>query len=177
MRTQLRFNPTLTVGVMTLATVLSATTVAVPAFAADLLTTDGRHYDNVSEIQSEDECDDSCGGTECNVAMAAPAFAATFLTGDEVRKIVSGNTVYFEVPGKGDFKAYLDSNGEVTRVHEKKILEGTWRVKDDGALCVHYASVDERCGTVKTNMDGTYTRVDDANVNNHWKKVVTGKDL
>ena len=108
---------------------------------------------------------------------ALHAFAGEFLTGDEVKELVSGNTVRFEVAGKGKFKAYLDSNGKVTRIHDGQIAEGTWRINKDGALCVHYTGKADHCGKVKKNSDGTHTRVDDAKITNHWTKVSKGKEL
>lgn len=108
---------------------------------------------------------------------ASRALAADFLTSDEVKKLVSGNTVHVEVSGKGEFKAYLNSDGKVTRMHDGQTLEGVWRIKDDGALCVRYSDKEESCGSVKKNSDGTYTRIDDAKVTNHWTKVLKGKDL
>jgi hypothetical protein len=56
-------------------------------------------------------------------------------------------------------------------------MEGIWRVKDKGALCVRFGDKEERCGAVKKNSDGTYTRVDDTKATFHWIKVSKGKDL
>ncbi len=108
-------------------------------------------------------------------ALALPA--ADFFTSDELKTLVSGNTVHFEVPGEGEFKAYLDSNGKVIRIHDGQALKGSWSIKDDGVLCLHYADKEERCGRVTKNRDGTYTRIDDADVMNHWTKVAQGRDL
>ena len=107
---------------------------------------------------------------------ATRASAGEFLTRDELRSLVSGNTVHFEVAGAGTFKTYLDASGEATRIHDGQRLEGTWRINNDGALCVHYAGAEDLCGQVEENSDGTYTRVDDANVENRWTKISSGED-
>jgi hypothetical protein len=108
-------------------------------------------------------------------ALALPA--ADFFTSDELKTLVSGNTVHFEVPDEGEFRAYLNSNGTVIRMHDGQALEGSWSIKGDGALCLHYVDKEERCGRVTKSRDSTYTRIDDAGVTNYWTKVAHGRDL
>lgn len=108
---------------------------------------------------------------------ASWAFAADSLSRNEVEKLVTGNTIHFEEPGKGEFRAYLDSAGKVIRLHDGETLEGTWHVNDDGALCLHYVGSEDHCGMVKKDSDGTYTRVDDANVTYHRTKISNGKEI
>jgi hypothetical protein len=109
--------------------------------------------------------------------LAAQAFAADFLTRDEVKKLVAGGTVHVEGTGGVKFRAYFDPNGKVTRKQDNQVMEGVWRVQDNGALCVRYGDKEERCGKVEKSGDGTHTRVDDANTAFRWTKATRGKDL
>lgn len=111
------------------------------------------------------------------MSMTSQTFAANFLSGDEVKDIISGNTIHLEVPAKGKAKAYMSSTGKVTRMRKKQTLEGAWRINSDGALCIRYTDKKEHCGFVTKNADGTYTRVDDAKVTYHWNIITKGKEF
>lgn len=60
--------------------------------------------------------------------FCSPGFAASYMSGEEIRQVLSGNTI--ESP-TGSWRVYFDPSGE-NRAQEGEIKDkGTWEVFDD----------------------------------------------
>jgi hypothetical protein len=106
---------------------------------------------------------------------AAPALAQSYLSKDELRQLIQGNTVHTEDLASGRaFMAYHDPGGRWQLMRQDgSIVEGVWSIRADGAQCVIMDA--ETCGLVQKNADGTYTRVVNGTPRNRWSKVTQGK--
>jgi hypothetical protein len=76
----------------------------------------------------------------CLLVAFAPAAQAADLTGAEITKLLSGNTLYFEfanpVAGDGQGAIYYGADGKVlTKMPNGQKWKGTWTVKDDNSAC------------------------------------------
>lgn len=93
------------------------------------------------------------------LALAQPARAGGDLSQDEVKTLLSGNTVSATHHAKGySFTMYLSPDGvarQVTSQGDKD--EGAWLVRSDGDLCVNFR--DEICGPLIPLGDGRYKRM------------------
>ena len=85
-----------------------------------------------------------------------PAEASTMLTGEEIRSLISGNTVEGKVSDGYYFKGYHAPDGTVSATSEGggKTYRGTgtWQIKSD-TVCVNWANKDWKsgCGTYAKN--------------------------
>ena len=104
------------------------------------------------------------------------AYAAETMDADAVKKLISGNTVHGLAPNGNPQKNYFSPDGKTYRQVGGKILEGTWRVNDDGSQCVE--GMPGGCAKIVRNDDGTYDRVTtEGGVRLKWSSVVNGKDF
>lgn len=107
-------------------------------------------------------------------AISGPVFAQSQLDAAEVRTLIVGNTADVD-PGEGiPFRAYFEPSGKWVQQRGGEILEGTWRINDDGSQCVTNSS-GLSCGFIQKNGDGTYTRIVDGRAGFRWTKIHAGK--
>lgn len=108
--------------------------------------------------------------------LTATAQAAETLDAVAVKKLITGNTVHGIAPNGNTQKNYFAPDGKTYRQTGDKIIEGTWRVNDDGTQCVE--GMPGGCAKIIRNDDGTYDRViSDGGVRLKWTAVVNGKDF
>ncbi len=111
------------------------------------------------------------------IGVAAPAFAQP-LTGDEIKKLLAGNTVEQTqfVPKNMTFLSYYDADGSIMTLTESgKTNTGKWRVNEDNLLCVQWPNRAEVCIQIVKEADGTYKRVDKGEVRAIMKNITPGK--
>ena len=115
--------------------------------------------------------------------LSSVAVAGEWMSGEQIEKLVSGNTTY----GKHEFKGFTSYSYNrpdgtfVGRNSESGPRKGTWRV-DGNKMCRHpEGRPKEFCQEVKDNGDGTYNRYKQpknlAMPKKHvftWTKVVPG---
>lgn len=106
---------------------------------------------------------------------AAPALAQSYLTKDELQRLIQGNTVHMEELASGrSFMAYHEGSGRWQLLRpDGSVLEGVWSIRADGAQCIVIDA--ETCGLIQKHADGTYARVVDGTPRNRWNKVTEGK--
>lgn len=108
--------------------------------------------------------------------FSATVQAAETLNAEAVKKLITGNTVHGQNASGGVQKNYFAPDGKTYRQTGGKILEGTWRVNDDGTQCVD--GMPGGCANIVRNDDGTYDRVNaGGTVLLKWTSVVNGKDF
>ena len=68
------------------------------------------------------------------------------LTADEVRALFSGKTVKSVTFSKGRVSdIYYGQGGELRQVRNDEVRAGTWKVKNNGRLCMKIAEGKKRC--------------------------------
>ncbi len=108
--------------------------------------------------------------------LSANAHAVEALDAEAVRQLVTGNTVHGLRADGETQKNYFAPDGRTYRQIGSKIIEGTWRVNDDGTQCVD--GMPGGCARIVKNGDGTYERVTtDGRTRLKWSAVVKGKDF
>jgi len=111
--------------------------------------------------------------------FSVPALAGTPLSGEQIKQLVSGNTV--DIQSKGiDYKTYYAPDGATTTRNESngKIYKAKhWRVSDSGDICSQSPGKEESCGQVVDNGDGTYNRLDNGSPRGVWKKIYPGNTI
>lgn len=110
------------------------------------------------------------------MGLSAAAWAGTPLSGEQIRQLVSGNTVDAQAKS-GDVKVYYGLDGSsLTRAESNgRITKGFWRISEAGEICSLRPPGKESCGPVVNNGDGTYHRMDGNTVRGVWTKVHPGK--
>lgn len=104
------------------------------------------------------------------------AFASDMLSADQVKSLVTGNTVDSEILENGKtFRAYFDPSGTLYRLQDGKMLEGSWRVQDDGSHCITLKK--EFCAQIRNDGDGSYTRIENGSPKLKWHKFTPGRDI
>ena len=117
------------------------------------------------------------------VALSASASAGTLLSGEQIKNLVSGNTVALHSLAKNiNFQIYYAADGSSISHNENsgKKSRGTWRITDSGEWCNYWPTEknpEERCGQVIDNGDGTYNRLENGNLRSVWKKIHTGNTI
>ena len=113
-----------------------------------------------------------------SVSVSCASFAGNTLNGDDLKKLIVGNTIYGEFTSNGKkFKNYFDANGKSYRDVGGKVSEGSYNISSEGKHCVKF-DTPENCSMIESNADGSYNRVaEDGKVIVKWLKIVTGKDL
>ena len=112
----------------------------------------------------------------CLFVISTAVQAAETLDAVAVKKLITGNTVHGLAPNGGTQKNYFAPDGTTLRQVGGKVLEGTWRVNEDGTQCVD--GMPGGCATIVKNDDGTYDRVvANGSARLKWTTVVNGKDF
>lgn len=109
--------------------------------------------------------------------LSATAFADTPLTGDQIKQLVSGNSIDLHSNANGlDLKLYLAADGSIAgrREDNGNPFKGTWRITDSGEFCSVFASRKETCGPVMDSGDGSYKRMEEGYPRAIWKKIHPG---
>jgi len=108
--------------------------------------------------------------------VASTVQAAETLDAATVKQLITGKTAHGLIPSGGKPKNYFSPDGKLYRFIGGKVLEGTWRVHDDGTQCVDGLS--GGCARIVRNDDGTYSRVlANGKVSLKWLKFVDGRDF
>lgn len=89
------------------------------------------------------------------VLFSASVQAAETLDAEGVKKLITGNTVHGLAPNGNTQKNYFSPDGKTYRQVGGKILEGTWRVNDDGTQCVEV--MPGGCAKIVRNDDAPMT--------------------
>lgn len=113
-------------------------------------------------------------------AVSGPALAATPLGGDQIRKLVSGNTVSLHSVARGDnYLIYYAPDGSAVSRSDSNgtTVKGVWRITDSGEWCNHWKGGAERCGNVIDNGDGTFNRLENGRLRSVWKQIHPGNTL
>lgn len=108
--------------------------------------------------------------------FSVPALAGTPLSGEQVKQLISGNSVEAHSNAKGvDFKAYFAPDGSaVLEGSTGKTFTGAWRINDSGEHCSQWTTQKETCGQVVDLGDGTYNRMEEGYPRAVWKKIHPG---
>jgi hypothetical protein len=110
------------------------------------------------------------------MALSAAVFADTPLTGDQIKLLISGNSVdiHSNVNGR-DFKFYFAADGSITaRAENGSTFKGAWRITDSGEQCTKLDGKDESCGQLLDTGDGSYKRMEGGSPRAIWKKIYPG---
>jgi len=111
------------------------------------------------------------------LVASSHTMAAGTLSGEEVKKLIVGNTAHGVAPSGKPMKNYFDPSGTLVRSVGGKVIEGSYSISDDGTQCIKVGKADT-CAKIANNGDGTYHRVDgEGKVLLKWEKIVPGKDL
>jgi hypothetical protein len=108
------------------------------------------------------------------------AQAGKVLSPDEIKALITGNTVHAEHLKKGfNFSVYFNEDGSVIRKWKNdKLQDGKWFFKDN-LHCINVGGGD-KCASIEDNGDGSYKRLKNGKSNKHfitWKSIANGKDL
>jgi hypothetical protein len=110
--------------------------------------------------------------------VALPAQSEETLSGDKIKTLISGKTLYVTVIRNGrTWKMYHAADG--TSVNSQG-AEGKWYISDNGEHCNDLVKKARfKCAKVIDMGDGTYERVSsDGNIPLvKWTKIVDGKDF
>lgn len=112
------------------------------------------------------------------LAFSAASFAQQPLSGDEIKKLVSGYTVeqIQFVPKNAKYLNYYDADGSIMSLNESGgEYKGKWRVTEDSQLCIQWPSRSESCVQIIKEPDGTYKRVSNGEVRAIMKSITPGK--
>ena len=108
------------------------------------------------------------------VLFSTWAHAGDTLDAAAVKKLISGNTVDGLTPNGDTQKNYFAPDGTTIRKSGNKLIEGTWKVKEDGTQCV--TGMPGGCAKIVSNGDGTYDRVvEGGGIRLRWLSVTSGK--
>ncbi len=107
--------------------------------------------------------------------FSAPALAGTPLSGEQVKQLISGNSVEAHSNAKGfDFKAYFATDGSISSEVNGKTNKGAWRINDSGEHCSQMTRQKETCAQIVDMGDGTYNRMEEGYPRSVWKKIHPG---
>ncbi len=112
--------------------------------------------------------------------FSVPALAGTPLSGEQIKQLVSGNTVALHSNARGKYyKIFYATDGTAISHDESngKNYPGTWRITDSGEWCNHWPPAEDRCGQVIDNGDGTYNRMENGSLRSVWKKIYPGNTI
>lgn len=107
--------------------------------------------------------------------FSGSALAGTPLSGEQVKVLISGNSMDAHSNAKGfDFKVYFATEGAAISAINGKTYKGTWRINDAGEHCVLWTAQKESCAQIVDMGDGTYNRMEEGYPRSVWKKVHPG---
>lgn len=107
--------------------------------------------------------------------FSAPVLAGTPLSGEQVKQLISGNSVEAHSNAKGfDFRVYFAPDGSAVSERNGKTHKGEWHITDSGEHCTQWPTQKETCGQVVDMGDGTYNRMEEGYPRAVWKKVLPG---
>lgn len=92
-----------------------------------------------------------------SVVFSMNSFGAKELGSNEIKQLLSGNTVdSINLMNDYKWKYYFDPNGTFRRIDEHgNKVDGEWELEDEGVLCMHGRK--SRCWKfVKTDKENTY---------------------
>jgi len=101
--------------------------------------------------------------------------AGKTLSGDEIRTLISGKTVYVTQYGNGSrWRAYFSADGSASLSDSFK--QEAWHIDEQGQHCT--TGFPLPCAPIQDNGDGTYYRSkSDGSIASVWTKIVDGKDF
>lgn len=114
------------------------------------------------------------------MALSASASAGTPLSGEQIKQLVSGNTIVLYSHARSqNYTIHYATDGSAASRSESdgKIVKGTWRITDSSEWCNHWTGAVERCGRVIDNGDGTYNRMESGSLRAVWKKIHPGNTI
>lgn len=82
------------------------------------------------------------------VALGTPVFAADIISGDQITKLISGNTVQGSMLDSGAYSEFYAKDGTI----KAKGYSGKWSVKAD-TMCFQYGTDPENCWQVEVDHD------------------------
>ena len=109
------------------------------------------------------------------VCCTASSYAAEPLTGDQVKELVSGNTVYGEARKGWKAIRYLAPDGKMIQylVDKDKYAEGDWNIKGN-ELCWGFERARTNCGKLVKKGDEYHFLKDDTKHIFTIKKIESG---
>lgn len=109
-------------------------------------------------------------------ALAASSAEPGYLSADEVRALIVGNTVEVQDPTGTRFRVYFDPDGRRLIQQGGGEAAMPWRILPDGNQCVTTATGDD-CARIVRNADGTWSRQREGNAVYRWLRILPGKVL
>jgi len=105
-------------------------------------------------------------------SFSQPSHADKTLTGDEIKALVSGKTVYVSSSSSTQWRQFFAADGSSDRDNGEK---SDWYVEND-KHCNTASSL--LCASIRDNGDGTYARLKpNGSPAVTWAKIVDGKDF
>ena len=111
------------------------------------------------------------------LAVTQPAQSEETLSGDQVKALISGKTIYVTVIKNGKtWKMYHGPDGISVNSGGK---EGKWYISEKGEHCNELVKKAKfKCARIVDMKDGTYERVSsDGERLVKWTRIIDGKDL
>lgn len=116
----------------------------------------------------------------CLLSVSASVLAGEPLSGDQIKNIVSGNTVALYSQARNlNYTIHYAVDGSAASRNESngRVVKGTWRITDSGEWCNQWTGSEERCGQIIDNGDGTYNRLENGSLRSVWKKIYPGNTI
>lgn len=107
------------------------------------------------------------------LVIPSMTFAAEPLDAAALKTLLTGNTAEVLSAGGNTWQIYFSPDGKLIRKDGNNIVEGRWRVEDDGKHCVE--GTPGGCGKFVKNDDGTYDRTAQNGYKVRWLSVTPGK--
>jgi hypothetical protein len=114
------------------------------------------------------------------MALASPLAAVcgepSYLGADEVRRLITGNTVEAQAEQGGPYRVYFDASGRRIALQPDGEQSLPWRILDDGSHCVTTGTGDD-CARIGKVADGAYARYREGRIVTQWLRILPGRDL
>lgn len=109
-------------------------------------------------------------------APCALSAEPAYLSAEEVRSLIVGNTAEIDPNGTPIGRVYFGADGRRLALLPEGEYAISWHVEPDGTQCVS-AGATEDCARIVRNGDGSYSRVRDGQVVTRWLRILPGKAL